>query len=77
MGSDQAECLIRAGLCQKQGRFSGLNLTFRGQKERFNSMFKFLLICPTPALELNFDPRNTPGMPVIKISFRLGFEKIS
>ncbi len=41
-----------------------------------HSMLKFLLICPTPALEKNFDPRNTAGMPAVKIFFRLGFEQI-
>ena len=43
----------------------------------FNSMFKFLLIFPTPALEKNFDPRNTSCIPAVKIFFRLGFEQIS
>ena len=41
------------------------------------SMFKFLLICPTPALKKNFDPRNTTSMPVVKIFYRLGFEQIT
>jgi hypothetical protein len=40
-------------------------------------MFKFLLICPTPALIKNFDPRNTTSMPVVKIFSRLGFEQIT
>ncbi len=39
-------------------------------------MLKFLLVCPTSALEKNFDPRNTAGMPTVKIFFRLEFEQI-
>ncbi len=38
-------------------------------------MFKFLLICPTPALEKNFDPRNTQCMPVVKNFFALDLNK--
>jgi len=40
-------------------------------------MFKFLLICPTPALKKKFDPRNTTSMPVVKFFYRLGFEQIT
>jgi hypothetical protein len=40
-------------------------------------MVKFLLICPTSALEKIFDPRNTHCMPAVKIFFRLEFEQIS
>ncbi len=44
--------------------------------EAVHSILKFLLICPTPALEKKFDPRNTASMPAVKFLFRLGFEQI-
>ena len=43
----------------------------------YYSMFKFLLISPTPALGKNVDPRNTSCIPAVKFFFRLGFEQIS
>jgi hypothetical protein len=48
-----------------------------GKTKILHSMFKFLLIFPTPALEKNVDPRNTSCIPAVNIFFRLGFEQIS
>jgi hypothetical protein len=39
------------------------------------SMFKFLLIFPTPALEKNFDPQNTPCIPAVNFFSALDLNK--
>ena len=41
-----------------------------------NSMIKFLLICPTSALEKIFNPQNMSYIPPVKNCFRLEFEQI-
>jgi len=40
------------------------------------SMIKFLLICPTSALEKIFNPQNMLYIPPVKNCFRLEFEQI-
>jgi hypothetical protein len=42
----------------------------------FHSMIKFLLICPTSALEKIFNPQNILYIPAVKNCFRLEFEQI-
>jgi hypothetical protein len=42
----------------------------------FYSMIKFLLICPTSALEKIFNPQNILYIPPVKNCFRLEFEQI-
>jgi len=39
-------------------------------------MIKFLLICPTSALEKIFNPQNMLYIPPVKNYFRLEFEQI-
>jgi hypothetical protein len=52
----------------------------RDESERsnpYNSMFKFLLIFSTPALEKNVDPRNTPCIPEVNFFSALDLNKFS
>jgi hypothetical protein len=44
---------------------------------RFDLMLKFFLICPTSALDINFDPRIMIRLPAVKIFGRLEFDQIS
>jgi len=42
----------------------------------YHSMIKFLLICPTSALEKIFNPQNILYIPPVKNCFHLEFEQI-
>jgi len=48
----------------------------QGKKPEFHSMIKFLLICPSSALEKIFNSQNMLYIPPVKNCFRLEFEQI-
>jgi hypothetical protein len=47
-----------------------------GMANSYHSMIKFLLICPTSALEKIFNPQNILYILPVKNCFRLEFEQI-